>query len=142
MTLTAQQYEFIAREKLRFETSRGPVTLEDLYSLPLTGNGGYNLDAIAVGINDQLIKKDTSVISFVSSTSDSSKEVELLRIKLEVLLDIIKTKKDEQEQIAKANTKAAELNTYKSLLKQKKAEELHDLSVEELEAKIKELSQD
>lgn len=140
MTLTAKQYEYIAREKVRFETSRGKIPLEDLYGLPLTGNGGYNLDAIAVGINEELNKKNTSVVSFVSSTSKNSKDITLLQLKLEVLLDIIKTKKDEQYQIANENAKAAELRTYKELLKQKEFENMQNLTEDEIKAKIAELS--
>ena len=41
----------------RFPSSRGPLNIEEVYSLPLTGNRGLNLDEIAIEVNAELEKR-------------------------------------------------------------------------------------
>ena len=61
-------FEKAARLKLRFDTSKGLVTVEDLFDLPLTvRNGGASLDNIAKGIA-RLIR-ETETESFVLTTT-------------------------------------------------------------------------
>ena len=100
----------------RFPSSRGPLSIEEVYSLPLTGNRGLNLDEIAIEVNAELEKKKVGK-SFV--TESENPEVATLDAQLEILKDRI-----------------AELKLRAS----KKNDELKNLSVEELEKKIAELS--
>lgn len=121
----------------RFPSSRGPLNIEELYSLPLTGNRGLNLDEIAMQVNDELEKKKTGK-SFV--TESKNQEALVLEMQLEILKDRISELKvrasENAAEVAKATTKAR----LQELLAEKKNEELKNLSVEELEKKIAELS--
>lgn len=121
----------------RFPSSRGPLSIEEVYSLPLTGNRGLNLDEIAMQVNDELEKKKTGK-SFV--TESKNPEALVLEMQLEILKDRISELKvrasENAAEVAKATTKAR----LQELLAEKKNEELKNLSVEELEKKIAELS--
>ena len=121
----------------RFPSSRGPLNIEEVYSLPLTGNRGLNLDEIAMQVNDELEKKKTGK-SFV--TESKNPEALVLEMQLEILKDRISELKvrasENAAEVAKATTKAR----LQELLAEKKNEELKNLSVEELEKKIAELS--
>lgn len=121
----------------RFPSNRGPLNLEELYSLPLTGNRGLNLDEIAMQVNDELEKKKTGK-SFV--TESKNPEALVLEMQLEILKDRISELKvrasENAAEVAKATTKAR----LQELLAEKKNDELKNLSVEELEKKIAELS--
>lgn len=121
----------------RFPSNRGPLSLEEVYSLPLTGNRGLNLDEIAMQVNDELEKKKTGK-SFV--TESKNPEALVLEMQLEILKDRISELKvrasENAAEVAKATTKAR----LQELLAEKKNEELKNLSVEELEKKIAELS--
>ena len=121
----------------RFQSNRGPLSIEEVYSLPLTGNRGLNLDEIAMQVNDELEKKKTGK-SFV--TESKNPEALVLEMQLEILKDRISELKvrasENAAEVAKATTKAR----LQELLAEKKNEELKNLSVEELEKKIAELS--
>ena len=121
----------------RFPSSRGPLSIEEVYSLPLTGNRGLNLDEIAIEVNAELEKKKVGK-SFV--TESENPEVATLDARLEILKDRIAELKlrasKNATEIAKATTKAR----LQELLAEKKNDELKNLSVEELEKKIEELS--
>jgi len=46
-----EMFAFATKKKIRFETSKGLLSVEDLWDLPLTSdNGRPNLDDIAKGI--------------------------------------------------------------------------------------------
>jgi hypothetical protein len=76
--------------KLRFETSRGQLTIEQLFDLPLISKTKVSLNDVAVTISDSITdKKD-----FVGVGANNNKIAEL---KLEIVKDIIETKKLENE---------------------------------------------
>ncbi len=41
-------FEEASKLKLRFETTRGLVAVEDLWDIPLIGNNGFSLDILAM----------------------------------------------------------------------------------------------
>lgn len=83
---TSTMFESASRLKLRFDSPRGAITVEDLWDLPLsapTANRA-SLDAIAMGLQRDL--RDTAEItSFVSPT-----KVDAGRAGLELMLEIVK----------------------------------------------------
>lgn len=115
-----------SRRKLRFDTTKGQLTTEDLWELPLT-----SLDTLAKSVSKKL--KEESEESFLTPARKSNTE---LTLKLEILVFVIKTRQEEQE-VAKARaTKQAELSTLKDLLASKQMQALSNLTPKEIQAKI------
>lgn len=123
-------FEKAAREKLRFSTAKGQLAVEDLYDLSL-----QSLDTIAKGVNKQL--KDASEESFISKRSSTDKELEL---KLEILKHVIKVKMDEADASKVRAEKRAKLERLKEIQAQKSGEAMNQLSQEEINKQIEELS--
>lgn len=123
-------FEQATRARIRFETDRGLLSVEDLWQLPLQGRG-TNLDDIAVGLDRQL--KDSSTTSFVD---DMPKTNATLQLKFDVVKRIIDVKKEE----AQAATVAAERRATKArileIIAKKQDATLENASIEELEAKL------
>lgn len=123
-------FEKAAKCKLRFASTKGQLSVEDLFDLSLE-----SLDNIAKNVNRQL-KAETEE-SFIEKKSKSSTELEL---KLEILKSIIATKIATQE----ANRKRAETLAKKSqiseILMKKEVGDLENKSVEELKKMLEEVS--
>ena len=70
-------YEKALRMKLRFETPQGPLTVEDLWDLPLqtTRANRASLDDVARGLHLQL--KSGADISFVDTAKKSDPTAQL-----------------------------------------------------------------
>lgn len=125
-------YKKATQMKLRFETNKGYLSVEDLWDLPLN-NSTPNLDKLAIDISRQI--KENSVESFVNKSTTNS-VVEVLTIKLEILKDVINTKIEAQKaregEIKKQEQKSLILN----LIREKEQEGLKGLSIAELQAKL------
>lgn len=126
--------------KWRFSVpGRNVLSLEELYDLPLAGNNGTNLDVVANVINNQLQAKRGKVSFVTNNNTQNDREVAELEDKLELVKDVIQVKLERnaarQEQVAKASEKAM----LESLLAQKQAEALKNLSEEEIRKRLAEL---
>ena len=122
-------FEQASRVKLRFETSKGSITTEDLWSLPLTNrsSAGVSLDDIAKALNKQI--KESSEESFVVKRSSVN---ELLTLRFEIVKYVIAELVAERD-LAKVS---AEKREYKQLLAnliaEKSQENLRGKTLEEL----------
>lgn len=115
-------FERAAKSKLRFQSNKGLLSVEDLYDLSLN-----SLDTIAKSINKRL--KEETEESFIEAKSSSSTVLELQ-------LDILKHIINDKLQVREANQKRAETmqrnQEIKEILARKKVKELEGKSVEEL----------
>lgn len=115
------------KEKLRFKTVKGMIGVEDLFDLPLKSADKFNLNEIAKTIYSEL--KSESEVDFVgtSSTEDTTNN-----LKLEIVKEIIKDKKEEVEskEISLANKTHNE--KIDELIRKKKEAELENLDIETL----------
>jgi hypothetical protein len=85
--------EFVSKRKIRFQTTKGPLSIEDLWDLPLTSETGRpNLDSIAKTIHSGM--KDDEISFVPSATSTVSIEQ---RMSLEAVKRIIAFKVEERE---------------------------------------------
>ncbi len=121
-------FEKASRCKLRFDSVKGQLSVEDLWTLKLT-----DLDAIAVSLHTQL--KDTGV-SFVTP---NTKVNDLLQLKFDVVKHIIDTRLTEAEIAKQASDKKKQMDAIMELIAQKQNEQLSSASIEELTNKLKEL---
>lgn len=129
-------FEKAARQKLRFESQRGLITVEHLFDLPLTAKDGFDLNSVAILANRQL--KDAGEESFVDVAPNPLREV--LALRLEVVKHVIATKQAEQAERAGRAARAQELSRLTAILADKQDEALKGLSVEDIQKRINELS--
>lgn len=69
-TDSAELFLFAAKNKLRFESSRGALTAEQLFDLPLTSTYGFDLNSVAKSAAAQW--RSMSEEDFVGGTSGSA----------------------------------------------------------------------
>lgn len=121
------------QQKLRFESSAGYLTVEDLWDLPLTSNvGKASLDQVGM----KLVKKTSNdtIASLVDGNASSASESELMA--LEIVKYIIQVKKEQNKARLEEADKKQKRQQLMSLLEQKRNEELSQMSKEDI---IKEL---
>ena len=134
-------FELATIKKLRFQSKRGNLTVEDLWDIPLktTVKSDVSLDEIAVELQKTL--QNSSVVSFVDKDSKDDVVTVDNKLRFEIVIYIIEKRVAMGKQRKLMNERKAELETFQSILRSARIEQLKSLSVEELEAKIKLLSE-
>lgn len=126
-------YKFVAQNKVRFPSNRGLLTVENLFELPLKARDGFDLDTVARTIHTEL--KDLGEVSFVDVVSPNPRKKQL-EVALEVVLDVIKTKQDENAATRQRLEKAEKRKKILDVIAAKKDEKLSAASLEELEKEL------
>lgn len=129
-------FEAASRMKLRFETQKGLVNVEDLWDLPLTSaTGRVCLDRIAMDLHKQL-RTTAEVVSFVDDRAVSDPTVQL---RFDIVKHVIDQRKKENAEAAAAKTRAETKQQLLAALANKKERAINELSEEELLKKLAEL---
>lgn len=128
-------FEFATRRKTRFPSSRGELTAEQLWDLPLLSSDGFDLDTVARTINGDL--KEVAEGSFVKATPDP--RVKPLRACLDIVKHIIAIKLEEQEKLKKAMERRERRTKLIDALGDKEDAELASMSKKKLLAEIEKL---
>lgn len=125
-------FEFATRSKLRFASIRGELTIEQLWDIPLRSRDDFNLNMIAKTANKAL--KEISEESFV----ETAKTAEHTRREtaMEVVKYIIDTKLTEEKAAAMRVERKQEKEKLLSILAEKQAGKLSELSEKELQKRI------
>ena len=117
-----------SRLKLRFDSPKGQLTVEDLWDIPLTSNTGKaNLNDIARDLHN---KVKVEIVSFV----EPAKPNEIDELKFEIVKQVIAVRLAENEAAAKAKQVADKKQQIMSLIKQKEVEQLGASSIDDLKA--------
>lgn len=122
-------YKEASKMKLRFATVKGNLSVEDLWDLNLV-----TLDKMAVAIDEELSKNPKK--SFISEITPEDK---VSKLKLDILKDIITTKLEDKAKKDSEKQRLSERKKLLEILAKKEAENLENLSIEELKKKIAEL---
>ena len=125
-------FEKADRLKLRFDTAKGSLSVEDLWDLPLTsGTGKANLDEIAQGLFRQL--KDEGNVSFVTPSASKDKTIQM---KFDIVKHIIDVRVTENAatELARANKEKKQLIL--GIIAQKENEQLTSASLEDLQRMV------
>lgn len=125
-------FERAARNKLRFQSSVGLLSVEDLFDLPLKGRKGADLDEVARGIYVEL--KEIGEISFVDEKPDARKTE--LELQLEIVKHVIQSKKDAVARAEKAAATAERKRKLLNALASKEDQALEGMTREQIEAEI------
>ncbi len=120
-----EQFIAASRMKVRFDTAKGLLSVEDLWDLPLD-RGRVNLDDIAIGLSREL-KGDTE--SFVNKTKSANVE---LKTKLDVVVYVIDTKMQELEEAKQARGRIEKKNQILEIIARKENKDLEEKSLDEL----------
>ena len=117
------------RERWRFQSRRGQLTVEDLWKLSLT-----ELDTIAKALHKSLSEQTFSLIN------DISKANQLLEKKFELIKYIVLTKKAELDEAKAAKERAQRREMIAKVLAKKELGDLEKMSTNELKKLYQELS--
>ena len=115
------------RLKMRFATSRGNLTIEQLWDLSLE-----ELDALAVQLKEQYDQSGAK--SYLKKRSVKDKKI---KIGFDIVLEILETKVEEAEAAKEALETKAHNQKILELIAKKKDEQMEGLSIEELEKQLK-----
>jgi len=116
------------RQKLRFESPMGQLSVEDLWDLPLTARSGKaNLDDIAKELHHQL--KNGDDISFVIQ---SKKSDETIQLKFDIVKHIIDVRLAEQSAAETLRSNKEKKQQLLAIIAQKENEGLMNTSLDEL----------
>lgn len=122
-------FEAASRQKVRFDTPKGSLSVEDLWALPLT-----SLDTIARTLNRKL--KDEADESYISPRSKGNTDDQL---KFDLVKHVIDVRLAEAADVKEKKDKLAQIATLEGLLEKKHLEELGSLSAADIAKKIAEL---
>ena len=118
--------------KLRFSSTKGLLTTEDLWDLPLTSTRGQvNLDQLAINSHSGIEQQPT--VSFVSAVV---KQESLDELRLEILKYVIATKQEANRINVASVAKAEEKRKLLALIQRKQENSLEALSEEDLVARL------
>lgn len=124
-------FELASRKKLRFETSRGAISTEDLWDLKLD-TGAVNLNQVA-----QIIHRDQKAadeVSFVDTKTSGNSELDL---KMAIVKHVIAYKIQVRDRQAQAAETRQRNEMITDIIARKQQQELEGKSLEELQAMIK-----
>jgi len=124
-------FEKATRLKIRFDSPKGQLSVEDLWDLPLTSVRGANLDDIARGLYLQL--KSGADVSFVNEAQKSDPTIQF---KFDLVKHVIDVKLAENAAAAAASANREKKQQLLAILAQKENEALAGQSIDELRAAI------
>lgn len=126
-------FENASRLKLRFDTPRGSLSIEDLWDLPLISRtGNINLDDIARDLHRQVRETDGEV-SFVTPAQGPN---ETLQLSFELVKHVIGVRVAERDAAAEAAVRKEKKQRLLELIARKEDETLAGKSLEELRAMV------
>jgi hypothetical protein len=128
-------FDTVTRNKVRFVTIKGNVTVEDLWDMPLQAKNNFDLDTVAKAIAADIRKNEED--TFVATATKSSVADVL---KLDVVKHIIAFKIAENAVKAKRVSDAARRSQLQAAIADKSEDALKNMSVEDLQAELATLS--
>jgi hypothetical protein len=135
--MTTNIFEYATRNKLRFISSRGELTTEQLWDVPLRSSDGFNLNAVAKAANDAV--KLTNEENFVEAT----RTVAHSRIEtgLDVVKHVIGVKLADEAAVKKRTENKIKREKLLTVLAEKQDGKLSEMSERELKKQIAELGE-
>lgn len=130
-------FEKASREKFRFQSPQGALTVEDLWDLPLTSENGNraNLDDIAKDLNRKL-KAQGEEESFVVR---ERKVDDSVKVMFEIVKHVISVRLDEDDKSKKAVETKAKKQKILEIIARKRDAKLEEAPIEDLAKMVEEL---
>jgi len=127
-------FEQASRLRLRFESAKGNLTVEDLWELPLSSEKSVSLDSVAKKIYQNL--NGVQSISFVGESTEANT---LDRLRMDIVLLIIDVKKAENAAARKATENRIEAQRIMEQMAKLQDKALDNMSMDQLQARLAEL---
>lgn len=127
-------FELATRLKVRFDTPKGLLSVEDLWDLPLTSVKGANLDDIARQLHLEL--RSDNDVSFVNPAQKSDTG---LQLKFDLVKHVIDIRLAENAAVANLAANKQRKQHLLGIIQQKEGEALSALSVDELRKMVEDL---
>jgi hypothetical protein len=124
-----------SRQQYRFPSSRGELTCEQLWEVPLLSLNEFCLNSIAISLNSEL--KLLEEPSFVAPAVNPRRD-QVFNM-LEIVKIVIEVKQKESQERSEKARRTQEIQQIRELIEHKQTEELANSSVEELQAMLSEL---
>lgn len=121
-------FERATRQKLRFETPKGLLSVEELWGLPLE-RGQISLDSIAEGLDELLNRSKKG--SFVNKERSADPTIKL---RFDIVLHIINVRLAEDEARAASKAEAERQQKILEIIAVKEDDHLRGLPIDELRA--------
>ena len=129
-------FEQATRQKLRFDTPKGQLSVEDLWDLPLISNTGKaNLDDLARDLDAEV--KQEQKTSFVQPTQSGSNV--LAELKFNIVLHIIQVRVEENRKRQDAEALTEKRRQIMAIIDRKQNEALKGQSLEDLQKLLQSL---
>jgi len=125
-------FEYATRNKIRFQSTRGELSVEQLWDVPLRSQDDFNLNAIAKAASKAL--KEISEENFIETTKTA--EHRRREMSLEVVKYVIEAKLADETAAEKRAANKLEKEKLLEILAEKQAGKLSALSEAELKKRI------
>lgn len=125
-------FEVATRNQFRFPSSKGELTVEQLWDLDLKSRNGFDLDSVAKQVNKEL-KAETEE-SFVNVTPNPKKKP--LEQKLELVKYIIEVKMEEEKKAKERIARKEKREKLMAAIANKQDAALQTASLEELQREL------
>lgn len=122
-----ENFKLASQQKLRFQTNKGLLSVEQLWDLSLD-----DLDALAVSLETE--HKQSGKKSFLIKTSTKDRTTKL---RFDVVLDVLNTKVEEMQAVSEAAEIKEHNKKIITLISEKQDESLKGKSIKQLEAMLK-----
>lgn len=113
--------------KLRFKTTKGDLTVEQLWDLPIE-----ELDKLAVSL--ERMSKSSGAKTFLEV---KTKDDEIAKLRFDIALDILNTRQKADKEAQEAQDNKRHNEKILAIMASKQDEKLNSMSIEELQAQLK-----
>jgi hypothetical protein len=134
---TSNMFEYATRNKIRFASTRGELSTEQLWDVPLRSKDGFDLDAVAKTANKTL--KGLTEESFVST--ERTPAIDRAELALEIVKHVIGVRLAEEAAAKRRAENRVERERLLAILAEKQAGKLSELSEKELQKRINALGE-
>lgn len=132
--MTMNIFEYATRNKLRFASIRGELSVEQLWDVPLRSTDDFNLNTIAKAANKTLKDSEENFVETAKTAVHTRREMAM-----EVIRHVIDTKLNEEQAAATRAERKREKEKLLAILAEKQEGKLSALSEKELQNRIRAL---
>lgn len=125
-------YEYAARNKIRFTSARGELSVEQLWDVPLRSNDDFNLNMVAKAANNAVKKINEENFVEAKRTSQHVR----VETALEIVKHVIEVKLADEAAAKKRAENRVEKEKLLAILAEKQDGKLSELSEKELRRRI------